>query len=247
MPKLSDAFFRLFPTSSACSQEKVAPMQTILSRAQVCARQLKPCDRFRAFHLGRCVRIVLGRFSFSEQRKHTIVLLQFAAPIMHRYSLDRFKKAQTEEPFSVNNGAVAQVAGSVASTQSRPPFTSMPARSPFPSTAITNQMLPPASQKSVAVEQVASPSSSIGGGQSTWQPPDWAVEPRPGLYWLDVVKDGEVVDKINLEKRRNIFGRQAIMCDFVLDHPSVSRQHAVVVQHKNGRSDLSQSLCRVVY
>ncbi|KAH7296036.1 hypothetical protein KP509_26G006000 [Ceratopteris richardii] len=43
------------------------------------------------------------------------------------------------------------------------------------------------------------------GGESSWQPPDWAVEPKPDLYWLDVVKDGENVDKINLEKWRNIF------------------------------------------
>ncbi|MCO5603059.1 hypothetical protein L7F22_057202 [Adiantum nelumboides] len=165
-----------------------------------------------------------------------VVIFLLAAPMMHRYSLDRFKKAQTEEPFSVNNGAAVQGSGSVSSTQPCLPFVSMQARTPFSSTAITSQMLPPASQKPLAVEQVTAPSASVGGGQSTWQPPDWAVEPRPGLYWLDVLKDGDVVEKINLEKRRNIFGRQAVMCDFVLDHPSVSRQHAVVVQHKNGRS-----------
>jgi nuclear inhibitor of protein phosphatase 1 len=32
--------------------------------------------------------------------------------------------------------------------------------------------------------------TQVGGGQSTWQPPDWAIEPRPGVYYLDVVKDG---------------------------------------------------------
>ncbi|MCO5571823.1 hypothetical protein L7F22_025571 [Adiantum nelumboides] len=172
-----------------------------------------------------------------------VSIFLLAAPMMHRYSLDRFKKAQTEEPFSVNNGASVQGSGSVSSTQPRLPFVSLQARS---STAITSQMLPPASQKPLAGEQVTAPSSSVGGGQSTWQPPDWAVEPRPGLYWLDVLKDGDVVDKINLEKRRNIFGRQAVMCDFVLDHPSVSRQHAVVVQHKNGRFNFI-SPCIQVY
>lgn len=137
---------------------------------------------------------------------------------MHRYSLDRFKKAQAAEPFSVNTGAATSV-------QARPSFTSAQAHT---------SLLAADPPKPLAAEPAAAPSTNVGGGQSTWQPPDWAVEPRPGLYWLDVVKDGDVVEKINLEKRRNIFGRQAIMCDFVLDHPSVSRQHAVVVQHKNG-------------
>lgn len=49
-----------------------------------------------------------------------------------------------------------------------------------------------------------------------------------------MLKDGEVLDRINLDKRRHIFGRQVPTCDFVLDHQSVSRQHAAVVPHKNG-------------
>lgn len=77
-------------------------------------------------------------------------------------------------------------------------------------------------------------STTAGQGGSNWQAPDWAVDFKNGLYVLEVMKDGAVVDKISLEKRRALFGRQAIMCDYVLDHPSVSRQHAVVVQHKNG-------------
>jgi len=77
--------------------------------------------------------------------------------------------------------------------------------------------------------------TGIGGGQSNWQPPDWAVEPKPGVFRLEVMKDGEVLVQINLDKWRHIFGRQVVTCDFVLDHPSVSRQHAAVVQHRNGR------------
>ncbi|KAH7287917.1 hypothetical protein KP509_31G002900 [Ceratopteris richardii] len=153
---------------------------------------------------------------------------------MHRYSLDRFKKAQTAEPFSVNTGTVVPAAAAVSSTQTRSSFTYLQAHNSLSSSAINNQNSSPVPQSVPVTEPSTASSTSTGGGQSSWQPPDWAVEPKPGLYWLDVVKDGEVVDKINLEKRRNIFGRQAIMCDFVLDHPSVSRQHAAVVQHKNG-------------
>ncbi|KAF5191596.1 C2 and gram domain-containing protein [Thalictrum thalictroides] len=76
--------------------------------------------------------------------------------------------------------------------------------------------------------------TQIGQGLSTWQPPDWAIEPRPGVYYLDVIKDAEFLHQIHLDKRRHIFGRQFPTCDFVLDHQSVSRQHAAVVHHKNG-------------
>ncbi|CBI25737.3 unnamed protein product, partial [Vitis vinifera] len=115
-----------------------------------------------------------------------------------RAGLDRFKKAQSLEPFSVT----------VNSKTSQP----------------------------AAPTAVAHPSqvTQLGGGQSTWLPPDWAIEPRPGVYYLEVLKDGEVLDRINLDKRRNIFGRQFASCDFVLDHQSVSRQHAAVIPHKNG-------------
>ncbi|KFK31347.1 hypothetical protein AALP_AA6G100500 [Arabis alpina] len=76
--------------------------------------------------------------------------------------------------------------------------------------------------------------TQIGESQSNWHPPDWAIEPRAGVYSLDVVKDGQILDRIHLDKRRHIFGRQHQTCDFVLDHQSVSRQHAALVPHKNG-------------
>ncbi|XP_059437653.1 protein phosphatase 1 regulatory inhibitor subunit PPP1R8 homolog [Corylus avellana] len=130
-----------------------------------------------------------------------------------RAGLDRFKKAQSLEPFSVapNNSA--------------------------PKT--NTQLAPKASQQhqEVHVSQEVGqtqPVTQVGGGQSTWQPPEWAIEPRPGVYYLEVLKDGEVLDKIILDRRRNIFGRQFPTCDFVLEHNSVSRQHAAVIPHKNG-------------
>lgn len=118
-----------------------------------------------------------------------------------RAGLDRFKKAQSLEPFSV------------AVNPSSKPITASPA-DPAPSLGQTQQ---------------------VGSGQSNWQPPDWATEPRSGVYYLEVLKDGELLGRINLDRRRHIFGRQFQTCDFVLDHQSVSRQHAVVIPHKNGR------------
>lgn len=129
--------------------------------------------------------------------------------MLNRYGMDRFKKAESIEPFSVNPGVLKQA-------PSQPQARIPPA--------------PPPIEPQVAVTS----STSLGQGGSNWQPPEWAVEFKNGVYVLEVVKDGTVVDKISLEKRRALFGRQAIMCDYVLDHPSVSRQHAVVVPHKNG-------------
>ncbi|PIN13268.1 Nuclear inhibitor of phosphatase-1 [Handroanthus impetiginosus] len=150
-----------------------------------------------------------------------------------RAGLDRFKKAQSSEPFSVT-------ASSATKSATQPAF-----REPAnPTAASINQAHGSYPQNQNAVQKTtadvspatvpAQPVTQVGGGQSTWQPPDWAIEPRSGVFYLDVIKEGEVLDKINLDKRRHIFGRQFHTCDFVLDHQSVSRQHAAVVPHKNG-------------
>ncbi|KAI3434142.1 FHA domain-containing protein [Psidium guajava] len=155
-----------------------------------------------------------------------------------RSGLDRFKKAQSLEPFSVTANSAASTANHSSSkvpNHSSGQYTQSQAYDkPY---QFQNQ--PHVSQRVVAPEAaplVGQPLqvTQVGGGQSTWQPPDWAIEPRPGVHYLEVLKDGEVLDRINLDKRKHIFGRQIQTCDFVLDHQSVSRQHAAVVPHKNG-------------
>ncbi|XP_077215364.1 SMAD/FHA domain-containing protein [Tasmannia lanceolata] len=148
-----------------------------------------------------------------------------------RTGLDRFKKAQSLEPFSVTLNA-AQKPATI-----NPPVQSFQSQISQPQTQLQQKhnVLPkPVELETPPVVVPGQHVTQVGGGQSTWQPPDWAIEPRPGVYYLDVLKDGEVLDRINLDKRRHIFGRQFPMCDFVLDHQSVSRQHAAVVPHKNG-------------
>ncbi|KAK9091819.1 hypothetical protein Syun_026730 [Stephania yunnanensis] len=150
-----------------------------------------------------------------------------------RSGLDRFKKAQSLEPFSVSvNSAPKAAANSVSKSVVQTTVSSFPLQQ-------QQQQQQNVPQKQLGTEAAASgapsqPVTQVGGGQSSWQPPDWAIEPRPGVYYLEVLKDGEVLDRINLDKRRHIFGRQFPACDFVLDHQSVSRQHAAVVTHKNG-------------
>lgn len=148
---------------------------------------------------------------------------------MYRGGLARFKKAESLEPFSVANKSSSKV--TTQTTASSTPTEKSTLKSQLP----LQQNVPPVIPADTVVP--SQHITQVGGGQSKWQPGDWAIEPRPGVYYLEVMKDGEVLDRINLDKRRHIFGRQFPMCDFVLDHQSVSRQHAAVVPHKNGRLD----------
>lgn len=132
-----------------------------------------------------------------------------------RGGLDRFKKAQSLEPFSVQ---------ALANPNPKPKPASDAATTVAAASATTRQIQLSASASAI----------QVGGSQSSWQPPDWAIEPRHGVFFLEVLKDGQVLDRIPLDKRRHLFGRQFHACDFLLDHQSVSRQHAAVVPHKNG-------------
>ncbi|KAI4296074.1 hypothetical protein L6164_036063 [Bauhinia variegata] len=150
-----------------------------------------------------------------------------------RAGLDRFKKAQTLEPFAVTVKTSAEPAAKVVNHSSILPS------QPQNYIHETQNHQHHASQQALGLEAApllgqTQQVTQVGGGQSTWQPPDWAIEPRPGVYYLEVLKDGQVLDKINLDRKRHLFGRQVHTCDFVLDHLSVSRQHAAVVPHKNG-------------
>ncbi|KAL8160835.1 hypothetical protein V2J09_012324 [Rumex salicifolius] len=143
-----------------------------------------------------------------------------------RAGLDRFKKAQSLEPFSVS----VNTSSKAASQPSAKATNSQGLNSYVQPLNEDSQKQNHGLQKTEADAQI----TQVGGGQSTWQPPDWAIEPRPGVYYLEVLKDGVAIGQISLEKRRHIFGRQIHTCDFVLDHQSVSRQHAAVIPHKNG-------------
>lgn len=154
----------------------------------------------------------------------------------NRTGLDRFKKAQSLEPFSVTVHSSPQTTAQLAPKAINPP-TELYSKSqgaqhqPQQQTHVVQRT---AGLDAAPLVVPATQVTQIGGSQSTWQPPDWAIEPRPGVYYLEVMKDGEVLDRVNLDRRRHIFGRQFHACDFVLDHQSVSRQHAAVIPHKNG-------------
>eukprot|EP00124_Ichthyophonus_hoferi_P005303 Ihof_evm1s736 gene=Ihof_evmTU1s736 len=63
--------------------------------------------------------------------------------------------------------------------------------------------------------------------------PDWSVEPEE-QFSLEVVKGGVVVEVISLkEKAFYTVGRLPI-CDITMEHPSISRYHAVIQHRDNG-------------
>jgi len=63
--------------------------------------------------------------------------------------------------------------------------------------------------------------------------PPWS-EPPCHRYFLQLLKDGSVIDQFHVyEKGAYMFG-QVDLCDFVIDHPTVSRYHAVLQFKRNG-------------
>ncbi|CAK8540800.1 unnamed protein product [Lathyrus sativus] len=63
--------------------------------------------------------------------------------------------------------------------------------------------------------------------------PAWSAAPCHEFY-LEVLKDGSIIDKFNVhEKGAYMFGRLDL-CDFVLEHPTISRFHAVMQFKRRG-------------
>lgn len=68
-----------------------------------------------------------------------------------------------------------------------------------------------------------------------YKAPEWAKTPKNGHFYIDVIKNGVILETIKLDSLKNdsfiVFGRFPPV-DIQLDHPSVSRQH-LVLQYGN--------------
>lgn len=63
--------------------------------------------------------------------------------------------------------------------------------------------------------------------------PEWSGPPCH-RFQLEVLKEGAIVDRLDVcEKGAYMFGRD-VLCDFSLEHPSVSRFHAVIQYKRSG-------------
>jgi hypothetical protein len=83
--------------------------------------------------------------------------------------------------------------------------------------------------------------TSVEDPKLDYQEPIWSCLPDPDEssgFTFDVIKNGSVIETINLNKKKAFytFGRYT-NCDFVLEHPSLSRFHAII-QYTNGNLDL---------
>ena len=63
-----------------------------------------------------------------------------------------------------------------------------------------------------------------------YNPPSWGTKvPAAGSWSLDVIKSGAVIETVDISgKPFYLVGRNADVCDVVLAHDSVSRQHAAL-------------------
>ncbi|KAK4285573.1 hypothetical protein QN277_002255 [Acacia crassicarpa] len=67
--------------------------------------------------------------------------------------------------------------------------------------------------------------------------PAWSGAPSHEFY-LEVLKEGCIIDKLDVyEKGAYMFGRLDL-CDFVLEHPTISRFHAVIQFKRSGQAYL---------
>ncbi|XP_050296842.1 nuclear inhibitor of protein phosphatase 1 [Anthonomus grandis grandis] len=66
-----------------------------------------------------------------------------------------------------------------------------------------------------------------------YEVPNWAGKPPVGLH-LDVLKGDKLIQKLMIDQKKcYLFGRNAQMNDFCIDHASCSRVHAAFVWHKH--------------
>lgn len=97
------------------------------------------------------------------------------------------------------------------------------------------------------------PEAESGGVQETSEPPPahqsargaappYTIPPWSGppchQFSLEVLKDGSIIDQLHVhEKGAYMFGR-VDLCDFVLEHPTISRFHAVLQFKRSGEAYL---------
>ncbi|ETV97050.1 hypothetical protein H310_09879 [Aphanomyces invadans] len=76
----------------------------------------------------------------------------------------------------------------------------------------------------------------VGKPTIPFQPPVWAAPHKPlAIALVDVFKANEVITSINVDSKACfLFGRNALVCDIVLEHCSISRMHAALVHHVDG-------------
>ncbi|XP_019195353.1 PREDICTED: kanadaptin [Ipomoea nil] len=63
--------------------------------------------------------------------------------------------------------------------------------------------------------------------------PTWS-EPPCHKYYIEILKDGSIIDQFDVNKKGAYMFGHVDLCDFVLEHPTISRFHAVLQFKSNG-------------
>ena len=72
-------------------------------------------------------------------------------------------------------------------------------------------------------------------GKGPYLAPEWAAATPPSGWSLEILKDGSIVGTLTLDtKTHYMLGRQQGAVDILAEHPSISRQHAVLQFRDDG-------------
>ncbi|KAL8171509.1 hypothetical protein V2J09_023313 [Rumex salicifolius] len=130
-----------------------------------------------------------------------------------------------------------------------PPPPKNPNVAPVPSTADAVIELIPESENAESESKTDGGEGDVGGGrmvsrvdrsqhsrpQVPYKIPPWSAAPCHS-YSLEVLKDGLIIDQLDITKKgAYMFGR-ADICDFVLENPTASRFHAVLQFNESGEA-----------
>ncbi|KAJ0041789.1 hypothetical protein Pint_18903 [Pistacia integerrima] len=96
---------------------------------------------------------------------------------------------------------------------------------------------PSSENPSADTEEQDKSNSVTQHGSVPYKIPEWSGPPCHKFY-VEVLKDGSIVDQFDVcEKGAYMFGR-VDLCDFVLEHPTISRFHAVIQFKRSGNAYL---------
>ena len=139
----------------------------------------------------------------------------------------------------VQEAGAAKVAASGPGAMAPPPAKPSGSMAPPPAKA-SGAMAPPPAKPSGAMAppkpRAAAPPPSRPAAQPppkvNYTPPEWSAAPTHP-FRLEVIKNGAVVESVDVANKAFVLiGRQEDVCDIAMQHPSISRQHAVI-QHRD--------------
>ncbi|KAF2316988.1 hypothetical protein GH714_009815 [Hevea brasiliensis] len=130
----------------------------------------------------------------------------------------------SEQPKTLDQPQDSLVKGHMGPPPPPPPRNTIPSESE----AVENPNLNSPNSNSIQPSEQSVKRSSV-----PYTIPEWSGPPCHNFY-LEVLKDGSIIEQLDIyEKGAYMFGR-VDLCDFVLEHPTISRFHAVLQFKRNG-------------